>query len=178
MIARESGSREDRSVDWVVFAVQWLHVLLAILWFGNSLSLATITIPAISKLPLVRQQEIGAQLGVQGARVIDIVAPAVIILGLLRGTVFGPIRDANALLGTAYGLTFLVALVVATATFLWGRFVIVPATRKLATAPVNADGTPTAELDAALSRAKMLTVLELLGFLVVFTAMILMRFGL
>jgi len=165
-------------VDWLVFAVQWLHVLAAILWFGNTLSLAAITIPAISRLPLVRQQEIGAQLGVQGTRVIDIVAPAVIILGFLRGTVFGSIRDADSLFGTAYGLTFLVALIVAIATFLWGRFVIVPATRALAKAPVNPDGTPTAELDAAVARAKRVTVLELIGFLVVFTCMILMRFGL
>ena len=165
-------------MDWLVFAVQWLHVLFAILWFGNSLSLATITIPAISRLPLVRQQEIGAELGERGTRVIDIVAPAVIVLGVLRGTLFGPIRDANALFGTAYGLTFLVALIVALATFVWGRFVIVPATRALAAAPVNPDGTPTAELDAALARAKRVTVLELIGFIVVFTCMILMRFGL
>ena len=165
-------------MDWAVFLVQWLHVLLAILWFGNSLSLATITIPAISKLPLVRQQEIGAQLGVQGTRVIDIVGPAVIIIGFLRGTVFGQIRDLNSLIGSAYGLTFLVALLVATATFLWGRFVIVPSTRVLATAPVNADGSATAELNAALERAKRVTVLELIGFVIVFTCMILMRFGL
>ena len=165
-------------MDWAVFTVQWLHILLAILWFGNSLSLAAVTIPALNRLPLVRQQEIGAQLGERGLRVFDIVAPAVIILGILRGTVFGSIRDANALLGTAYGLTFLVALVVAIATFLWGRYVLVPAARALATAPVNADGTPTPELDAALERAKRLTVLELIGFLVVFTCMILMRFGL
>jgi putative copper export protein len=102
----------------------------------------------------------------------------VIILGLLRGTVFGSIRDADALFGTAYGLTFLVALIVALATFVWGRFVIVPAARALATAPVNPDGTPTAELDAAVARAKRVTVLELIGFVVVFTCMILMRFGL
>jgi uncharacterized membrane protein len=43
-------------VDWVVFGVQWLHILLAILWFGNSLSLSAVTIPAISRLALVRQQ--------------------------------------------------------------------------------------------------------------------------
>lgn len=125
-------------MDWVVFAVQWLHILLAILWFGHSLSLAAITIPALSRLPIIQQQEIGAQLGERGLRVIDVVAPAVIILGVLRGTVFGPIRDVNTLVGTAYGLTFLVALVVATATFLWGRYVIVPVTRVLAAAPVNA----------------------------------------
>jgi uncharacterized membrane protein len=165
-------------VDWLVFAVQWLHVLLAILWFGNSLSLAAITIPALNRLPLITQQQIGAELGKQGVRVIDFVAPAVIILGFLRGTVFGSIRDAGTLFGTAYGLTFLVALIVAIATFLWGRYVIVPATRTLASAPVNPDGTPTAELDAALARAKRVTVLELIGFLVVFTCMILMRFGL
>ena len=165
-------------MDWVVFVVQWLHVLLAILWFGNSLSLAAVIIPALNRLPLVNQQQVGAVLGERGVRVFDVVGPAVIILGLLRGTVFGQIRDANALFGTAYGLTFLVALIVATATFLWGRYVIVPATQVLAKAPVNPDGTPTAELDAALERAKRVTVLELIGFLVVFTCMILMRFGL
>ena len=164
-------------MDWLVFAVQWLHILLAILWFGNSLSLATITIPAISRLPLVRQQEIGALLGEQGVRVIDIVAPAVIILGVIRGTLLGPIKGVDDLLGI-YGLTWLVALVVATATFLWGRFVIVPSTRVLARVPVNPDGTPTAELESALRKAKLVTILELVGFLVVFTCMILMRFGL
>ena len=165
-------------MDWLVVAVQWLHVLLAILWFGNSLSLATITIPAISRLPLVRQQEIGAELGVQGTRVIDVVGPAVIVLGFVRGTSLGPIKDADDLLGTAYGWTFLVALILAIGTFLWGRFVIVPATRVLSMAPVNPDGSATPELEAALARAKTVTVLELLGFLAIFTCMILMRFGL
>jgi len=165
-------------LDWVVFSVQWLHILFAILWFGNTLSLAAITIPALNRLPLVRQQEVGHVLGEQGLRVIDIVAPAVIVLGVLRGTVFGPINSADYLFGTAYGLTWLVALVVAIATFLWGRYVIVPSTRQLARAPLAADGSPTPELDAALRRAKAVTVLELIGFVTVFTCMILMRFGL
>ena len=165
-------------MNWAVVIVQWLHVLFAILWFGQSLSLATITIPALSRLPLVRQQEIGAELGKQGVRVIDIVGPAVIVLGVLRGTVFGQIKSADDLFGTAYGLTWLVALVLAIATFLWGRFVIVPSTRLLSQAPVNPDGSPTAELDAALRKAKGVTVLELIGFLAIFTCMILMRFGL
>jgi uncharacterized membrane protein len=165
-------------VDWLVFVVQWLHVLLAILWFGYSLSLATITIPALSRLPLVRQQEIGGLLGERGLRVIDLVAPAVVVLGVIRGTLYGPIKDADALFGTAYGITWLVALVLAIGTFLWGRYVIVPATRALSRAPVNPDGSPTPELVAALSRAKTVTVLELLGFVAIFTCMILMRFGL
>jgi len=165
-------------MDWLVFVVQWLHILFAILWFGNTLSLATVTIPALNRLPLVRQQEVGAELGKQGLRVVDIVAPTVITLGVIRGTVFGPIHDADALFGTAYGLTWLVALIVAVATYLWGRYVIVPATRRLAAAPLAADGSATEALNAALRRAKLVTVLELVGFLTVFTCMILMRFGL
>ena len=163
-------------MDWVVIGAQWLHILLGILWFGNSLALAVVVIPAISKLPLVRQQEIGDVLGQRGLRVFDVVAPAVIVLGIIRGTFLGPIKGLDDL-GTGYGITWLVALVVATATFLWGRYVIVPSTRRLAQAAVNADGTPSAELEAALDRAKLVTVLELLGFLAVFTCMILMRFG-
>ncbi len=43
---------------------------------------------------------------------------------------------------------------------------------------VDAEGRPTAELDAVLSAAKRNALLEMLGFIVVFTCMILMRFGL
>lgn len=45
-------------------------------------------------------------------------------------------------------------------------------------APVNSDGTATAELQAATNRVKLIATLELVGFLVIFTGMILMRFGL
>ncbi|CAN5259076.1 hypothetical protein BH23CHL9_BH23CHL9_14980 [soil metagenome] len=45
-------------------------------------------------------------------------------------------------------------------------------------APVNPDGTATAELEAATGRVKLLVSLELIGFFVIFTCMILMRFGL
>jgi hypothetical protein len=43
--------------------------------------------------------------------------------------------------------------------------------------PLAADGAATPALDAALSRAKLVVVLELVGFLTIFTCMILMRFG-
>ena len=55
---------------------------------------------------------------------------------------------------------------------------IVPSTRLLSKAAVNPDGTATPDLEAALARAKTVTVLELVGFLAIFTCMILMRFGL
>jgi hypothetical protein len=165
-------------VDWVTFVVQWLHVLLGIVWFGYSLALAIFFIPAINRLPITTQRQIGAALAEHATPIIDVVAPAIVILGFIRGTLLGPINSVGEVFTTAYGITWLVALVTAIAVFLWGRIVIVGAVGRLAAAPLTAEGGPTPELDAALARAKRVTVLELLGFLVIFTCMILMRFGL
>ena len=165
-------------MDWIVFGAQWLHILLGILWFGSSLTLAAIIIPAINRLPILAQREIGAHIGEQAKRVFDVVGPSVIVLGFVRGTLLGPIKSLDALLGTAYGVTWLVALVVAILTLLWGRVVITGGVRAMNLAPVNADGTPTPELEVATNRVKLLASLELIGFVVIFTCMILMRFGL
>jgi hypothetical protein len=109
--------------------------------------------------------------------VFDVVAPAVIVLGIVRGTLLGPIKGADALFGSAYGITWLVALVVAILTFLWGRFVIGPTVERMNAIPLAANGSAAPELEAAISRAKLVVILELVGFLTIFTCMILMRFG-
>jgi len=104
----------------------------------------------------------------------------VILLGILRGTVFGQLRSLDALT-TAYGITWLVALVFAIGTFVWGLRVIGPSLERLATIPdaeaLNADGSATPALAALIARVKRVVLLELVGFLVIFTCMILMRFG-
>ncbi len=166
-------------MDWLVFGVQWLHVLLGILWFGYSLSLAVIIIPAINRLAITRQREIGQYLGERGEAIIDFVGPAVIVLGFVRGTFLGQLRiGERRLRSTVARLTWLLGLLAATATFLWGKFVIVGALDAMNRLPLGADGTATPELVAATDRVKLVVVLELAGFLVVFTCMILMRFGL
>jgi uncharacterized membrane protein len=90
----------------------------------------------------------------------------------------GPIKSVDYLLGTAYGLTWLTALTITVLTYLFGLFAIIPALRRMDAAPVASDGSPTPELTAATNRVKRLVSLELIGFLVIFTCMILMRFGL
>jgi uncharacterized membrane protein len=165
-------------MDWIVFGAQWLHILLGILWFGNSLVLVAIIIPAINRLPIVAQREIGAHIGDQAQRVFDVVGPSVILLGVIRGTLLGPIKSPDDVFGSAYGVTWLVALVVAILTFFWGRIAITGGVGAMNIAPVNADGTPTPELEAATNRVKVLVSLELVGFVAIFTCMILMRFGL
>ena len=168
-------------MNWAVFVVQWLHVILGVLWFGAVLYNAAILIPALQTLPLIKQREFGAAVGRQGFRVIPPVAMAVIALGILRGTVFGPIQSLEAL-GTAYGITWLVALVLAIGAYLWAERMIRPALDRMNAIPeadaIGADGKPTAALASAIADAKRLTILELGFFLAIFTCMILMRFGL
>lgn len=167
-------------MDWPVFVAQWLHVVLGIFWFGGTLYGDFVLVPALTTLPLARQREVGAALGVRANQVIPAIAGATILMGILRGTVFGQIRSLDALT-TTYGLTWVVGLVAAVATFLWGYRVIGPALERLASLneaeAFGPDGAPTAMLTGLLNNAKRVALLELLGFVVVFTCMILMRFG-
>jgi len=164
-------------MDWVVVGAQWLHVLLGIIWFGNSLVVAAILIPSLNPLPILTQREVGSRYGERATRLFDVLVPVVIILGLIRGTLLGPIKSVGDVLGTPYGVTWLVALIAAIATFLWGRIVINGALQRMNDTPLNPDGTATAQLESETNRVKLVVVLELVGFLVIFTCMILMRFG-
>jgi uncharacterized membrane protein len=83
-------------MDLGLFAIQWLHVLGGIFWFGATLTLNFGIIPAVTKLPLERQREVGIQLARQLNRVILPVAALTILLGIFRGTLFGPIKSADA----------------------------------------------------------------------------------
>jgi uncharacterized membrane protein len=166
-------------VDWLVFGVQWLHLFFGIFWFGAVLYGDFILIPAITTLPLNSQREMSSAIGPRAARIILPVSSLVILLGILRGTVFGRIKSLDALT-TQYGIIWIIALIAALATFYWGTRVIVPAVERLnvisAQDAVGADGAPTPAFSAAIDRVKRVTLLELIGFFVIFTCMILMRF--
>lgn len=165
-------------MDWFTVVVQWAHVLLGILWFGNALALDVIVIPALDRLPIVTQREISSQIGARATPIFKVVVPLIIILGIVRGTLLGPIHSVEAVFGTAYGLTWLAALALTIGVYVWGLVILEPALHRMAAAPITADGSPTAELTVATERVKRLVGVELLGFLAIFTCMILMRFGL
>ncbi len=166
-------------MDWAMFAAQWLHVLAGIAWFGASLTTNMIVVPAINRLPIAEQQRFGGAYGDVANRVLRVAATAVIVLGILRGTVFGQLKSASDVFGTQYGLTWLVGLVVAVLTFAWAEAMIGPNIRRLnaIAVPLGADGRPTPQVLDLLAKAKRNALLETLGFVVVFTCMILMRFG-
>ena len=156
---------------WLIL-VQWLHVLGGILWFGGSMYITLILIPALLPLPREKQQEVAARVSPLTTRVLTPVAVVVIVLGFVRGTLLGRLHSVQDVFGSAYGVTWLVGLVAAIALFTFGLVILDPDVRRLNTAKSNA------EYDATLARVKVLTVVELLGFFAIFTCMILMRFNL
>lgn len=150
--------------------VQWLHVLGGIFWFGGTLFTNFVLLPAIRTMSVPAQQEFGENIS-RTARIVLPIGYATIILGFVRGTVFGPVQSIDVLFGTPYGLTWLVALIVAVLLALYGQFVLEPFRERLRHATVD-------EAVALVDRARTLFGTELLMFFAIFTAMILMRFGL
>jgi len=167
---------------WSLIVIQWLHVLLGIFWFGSTLYVDFVVIPAVMTLPLEQQRSVSKPLTLFSDRVLIPAAILVIALGLIRGIVFGPVRSLDFLFGTAYGITFLIAFLAAVATFLWGHFVFGRAARRLETFPLmevmKSGGTVALAFAAQVQRVKLFALLQLFGFFVILTCMILMRFGL
>jgi uncharacterized membrane protein len=156
-------------VNWLTFGVQWLHVLLGILWFGYALSMHFLIAPTLMAMPEAQQRDTISKLGAVGGRVFPIIGILVLLLGILRGTVFGPIQSFDALFGTAYGWTWIVALVTTLAIFYTGARYVGPIFEGLNETPDYA---------GSVARLRRISTIDLGLFFIVFTCMILMRFGL
>lgn len=155
-------------MDWLQFVVQWLHVLLGITWFGYAISMYFLVSPALAEMPEQQQRATNARLGEIGQKVFPIVGASVLLLGILRGTVFGPIKSLEDLFGTGYGITWIVALLATIALFYTGARHLGPAFVALKDAT---------DFPAAAARMRRLATFDLGLFFVIFTCMILMRFG-
>jgi uncharacterized membrane protein len=136
-------------VDWITVGVHWLHVLFAVTWFGAHIARVLLVEPAIRTLPEPSQVAFNAYVGKYATRLYVPVIIGLGITGTLRGTVYGPVKSLDVLLGTPYGLSFLTAV-------LLGIVLAVP-TKPQWMVRLHVDW---------------------VAFLVVFTAMILMHFGL
>jgi uncharacterized membrane protein len=164
-------SREGSVMDWPQFAVLWLHVLGGIFWFGGVLFANVVLFPAVQRLAPDAQRELMRNLTPRMYRIVEPVAVATMVLGFLRGTVFGSIRTFDAL-GTPYGLTWLVALLAAVVTYALGLRLARIGEGVFAMSP----GDPAFERE--MRSLQLQAGASMLGFFVVFTGMILMRFGL
>lgn len=155
-------------MNWLQFGVQWLHVLLGITWFGYTIAMYFLVSPALAEMPESQLRVTQSRLGDTAARVFPIVGGLVLLLGIIRGTVFGPLDSLDAVLGTTYGITWLVAMVTTIGLFYTGARHIAPAHEGLKDAP---------DFPAAAAAIRRIMTIDLGLFAIVFTCMILMRFG-
>ena len=153
-------------MNWLTFGVQWLHVLLGIVWFGYAISMYFLISPALAEIPESQGRVTNSRLAQIAARVFPIVSLLVVLLGILRGTVFGRIQSIDALT-TTYGIVWMIALVTTLGLFITGARFISPQFEGLKDAP---------DYRAAIERLRAVSRIDLGLFGVVFTCMILMRF--
>lgn len=165
-------------MNWGEATVQWLHILFGTFWFGGALFANFVVVPSMMKLPAEPQQQFLKNLAASPAMLIA--ASGAIVLGFIRGTVFGEVTDFAAL-GTPYGIYWLIGLVAACLTYAYGTWFLQPRANRLgidmAVAGVGPDGRLSQDLAARMSRLKVIALLELVGFFVVFTTMIAMHFA-
>jgi uncharacterized membrane protein len=156
-------------MPWGQFITQWLHVFFAICWFGGVLFLLVVVGPALQSSDPVAAGQIGEAIGRRTQRFLAPAGALTILLGLLRVTVFGPIRSWSFFDGSAYGMTAIAALVLAMVIAIFGGI-----TGKIGASLGNA---PPPERPAMLKRITLLASLSVVGFLLALTCMILMRYG-
>lgn len=100
--------------------VHWLHVGAAMVWVGIQVAVALLIFPALATRPASEAQVF---LGAFVARIPKIMAVSGIMilgLGLIRGTVLGPIRTWSAL-GSRYALMMGIATIVMFAMVAYGQ---------------------------------------------------------
>jgi len=167
---------------WVTAGTEWLHILAGILWFGAALYNNAVVVPAVLSLPLANQRATGIAIGRRAVPTLRIAGTATIVMGILRGTVVSAARITSfSALQTRYGVFWIIGLTAALATFGWGEAIITPRLKRWyedesAWTPGSDGGLPAAYVDTT-RQLRSAVALELLGFLVIFTCMIGMKFS-
>jgi uncharacterized membrane protein len=119
-------------VDVIVVAVvHWLHVMFALYWFGTILFTRLVLFPSLARIP-EHEAAVRRALVEGPARRLTIIASiGTVGLGILRGAMSGALSD----LTSAYGLTYLAALIIGLAMLsyitigfpkgpLWGKLYV------------------------------------------------------
>jgi uncharacterized membrane protein len=154
---------------FLVILVQWGHVLASIIWFGGTVFFEVVVMRALLARPGSEAAPLYELMGRYIAPLMTGSGMATLILGIIRGTLLGPIQSLDALFGTAYGLTWLVALILTIGLSVWGA---TWHSRRLG---------PIWEGDAirpgARERIRMGSIVELAGFGLVLACMVLMASG-
>jgi copper resistance protein D len=164
-----AGPKRRTTMAWE-FIVHWVHTFCAIFWFGGIMYVNAVIGPAMLRCGPAAQAEAGDRLARQAVRVTRPMALMTILFGVVLGTVFGPVKHVGDLFGSAYGIYYLIALLLSIAVYLWGQLLT-------ARTALSVASTPEAERATVVRRVIMQSGIELVGFLAIFTCMVLMHFA-
>ncbi len=152
---------------WVLIALQWLHILAGIFWFGTAMTAHVVAFPAFSTFPPPTRRAIIEAFAARYGRLVGAVAGLTILLGILRGISGGVLN----VLTSPYGLTWTAAIVLGLGIAAFEGMRISPTVGKLI---ASSDAGQIQALDDRLASDGKV---HLGGFLVIFSLMIAMRFG-
>lgn len=161
---------------WFVIVAQWLHVFGGIFWFGSRLVVTLILLPTMRRVSQTNQHVFLGEMIRHFVRVEPALGVATILLGILRGTVFGQVVSPEVAFGTTYGLTWTVSLALGVVIAILGGLVGA-SFLKLQAIPVKGDASSQAAFDQQLGKTETYSRVSLSLFLLIFTCMMLMRFG-
>lgn len=90
--------------------VQWLHVIAALVWVGGQVVAGYLLPRAMLGKPTSAARAVYDPFSKLLRPVLEVAGTLVLLAGILRGTLFGPVRSLGFAFGTPYGLTWVLAL--------------------------------------------------------------------
>lgn len=163
-------------MDAVGTVVHFLHLASGAAWLGGSLFANLFLVPFALRQPLDRRRDLIGSLLLGPERLMIGAALLVILTGLARGIIFGPVTSLEALT-RPYGLVWLLSMAIVAAVFVTGGRVTGPAIHRLAQEDDawNGDSATATRLRESLSRRLVIGFrVELGGILVVLGLMVLL----
>src|SRR5690625_6150775 len=93
--------------------VLFIHILLAVIWFGSVLFIGWGVFPTSNKLKPTDQRQFLINLMKWVHWPLTLTGLSVIITGIILGTYLGPLKNWNIIISKLYGNIFLTALIIA-----------------------------------------------------------------
>lgn len=94
----------------LMLLVQWLHVIAGLIWVGGHVVAGYLLPRAMLGKPTPAARAVYDPFSRAVRPVMVAAGLTLLFAGILRGTVFGPVRSLGFALGTPYGVTWLLAL--------------------------------------------------------------------
>jgi uncharacterized membrane protein len=154
----------------LLLIVHWLHILAGIVWVGGYIFMTFALWPALLRRPPAEARATLDTMGPAVGLLMMIAGSLVTLLGIVRGTWLGPLKSVGVVFSSAYGLTWLVALLLTIALSAYGA----RSGRSMAERVWDGDQLR----PGAAQYVRSSSALSLVGFGVVLACMVLMRFGL